>query len=158
MQEHAYPASNEPLIFSRIMVGILDDDVIEVQILYRLYHAGIPIKALDRDKVVQRAAARGSAPLRSARATRIARAASASRVARGHCWAGRVRHPKNVPPITPSRRMGSCFQQGGRSAIPCARATCQFVSFLKLQRRINSAVRIFAGIPVSFRRAHQTRP
>jgi hypothetical protein len=53
MQEHAYPASNEPLIFSRIMVGILDDDVIEVQILYRLYHAGIPIKALDRDKVAQ---------------------------------------------------------------------------------------------------------
>ena len=26
-----------------------------------------------------------------------------------------------------------CFQQGGRSAIPCALATCQFVSFLKLR-------------------------
>src|SRR5712691_5920027 len=57
MQEHAYPASNEPLILSRTMVGILDDDVIEVQILYRLYHAGILIKVLDLDKVVQRAAA-----------------------------------------------------------------------------------------------------
>jgi hypothetical protein len=54
MQEHAYPASNEPLIFSKIMVGILDDDVIEVRILYRLYHAGILIKVLDLDKVVQR--------------------------------------------------------------------------------------------------------
>ena len=86
MQEHAYPASNEPLIFSRIMVGILDDDVIEVQILYRLYHTGILIKVLDRDKVVQRPS-RGSAPLRSARVTRIARAvcASASRIALGHC-------------------------------------------------------------------------
>jgi hypothetical protein len=103
MQEHAYPASNEPLIFSRIMVGILDDDVIEVQILYRLYHAGIPIKALDRDKVVQRAAARGSAPLRSARATRIARAASASRVARGHCWAGHVRPFRSGVHIKPGR-------------------------------------------------------
>jgi hypothetical protein len=57
MQEHAYPASNEPLIFSKIMVGILDDDVIEVRILYRLYHTGILIKVLDRDKIVQRAAA-----------------------------------------------------------------------------------------------------
>jgi len=57
MQEHAYPASNEPLILSRNMVGILDDDVIEVQILYRLYHTGILIKVLDLDKVVQRAAA-----------------------------------------------------------------------------------------------------
>ena len=57
MQEHAYPASNEPLIFSRIMVGILDDDVIEVQILYRLYYTGILIKVLDRDKVARRAAA-----------------------------------------------------------------------------------------------------
>ena len=109
MQEHAYPASNEPLIFSKIMVGILDDDVIEVRILYRLYHTGILIKVLDRDKVVRRAAARGSAPLRSARVTRIARAASASRIALGHCWAGHVRHPKNVPPITPSRRMGRMF-------------------------------------------------
>ena len=96
MQEHAYPASNEPLIFSKIMVGILDDDVIEVRILYRLYHTGILIKVLDRDKVVQRAAARGSAPLRSARATRIARAALLSAIA-----AGRARPPNNVPPITP---------------------------------------------------------
>jgi hypothetical protein len=57
MQEHAYPASNEPPIFSKIMVGILDDDVIEVRILYRLYHTGILIKVLDRGKVAQRAAA-----------------------------------------------------------------------------------------------------
>jgi hypothetical protein len=98
MQEHAYPASNEPLIFSRIMVGILDDDVIEVQILYRLYHTGIPIKVLDRDKVVRRAAAFD--PRRCAE-----RVPHASRVPRRrtallsvHCWAGRARHPNNVPP------------------------------------------------------------
>jgi hypothetical protein len=104
MQERAYPASNEPLIFSKIMVGILDDDVVEVQIPYRLYHTGILIKVLDLDKVVQRAAAVDPAvPLRNASTTRIACSvcASASRIALGHCRAGRVRHPKNAPPITP---------------------------------------------------------
>jgi hypothetical protein len=38
MQEHAYPASHEPLIFLTMMTGILDDDAIEPQILRRLYH------------------------------------------------------------------------------------------------------------------------
>jgi hypothetical protein len=82
----------------------LDDDVIEVQILHRLYQTGILIKVLDLDNVVQRAAAVDPAvPLRNARTTRIARAvwASASRIALGHCRAGRVRHPKNARPITP---------------------------------------------------------
>jgi hypothetical protein len=82
----------------------LDDDVIEVQILHRLYQTGILIKVLDLDNVVQRAAAVDPAvPLRNARTTRIARAvcASASRIALGHCRAGRARHPKNAPPSTP---------------------------------------------------------
>jgi hypothetical protein len=97
MQEHAYPASNEPLILSRIMVGILDDDVVEVQILYRLYHTGILIKVLDLDKVVQRAAAFD--PRRC-----VAHAPHASRVplpprraALLSAIAGpAARHPKNV--------------------------------------------------------------
>jgi len=75
-----------------------------VQILHRLYQTGILIKVLDLDNVVQRASALNPAvPLRNVRTTRIARAvcASASRIALGHCRAGRVRHPKNAPPITP---------------------------------------------------------
>jgi len=75
-----------------------------VQILHRLYETGILIKVLDLDNVVQRAAAVDPAvPLRNAGTTRIARAVctSASRIALGHCRAGRVRHPKNAPPITP---------------------------------------------------------
>ena len=75
-----------------------------MQILHRLYQTGILIKVLDLDNVVQRAAAVDPAvPLRNVRATRIARAvcASASGIALGYCRAGRVRHPKNAPPITP---------------------------------------------------------
>jgi hypothetical protein len=105
MQEHAYPASNQPLIFSRIMVGILDDDVIEVRILYRLHHTGIPIKVLDVDKVVQRAAAVD--PCRC-----VAHVPHASRVPRrrlGHCWANRARHPRHLPQFTPSQRTGRMF-------------------------------------------------
>jgi hypothetical protein len=54
MQEHAYPAGHEPLIFSTMMVGITDDDAIEVQILHRLYHTAIPIDVHDLDKVALR--------------------------------------------------------------------------------------------------------
>jgi hypothetical protein len=36
MQEHAHPASHEPLIFLTMVAGILDDDAIEPQILHRL--------------------------------------------------------------------------------------------------------------------------
>jgi hypothetical protein len=99
MQEHAYPASNEPLIFSKIMVGILDDDVIEVRILYRLYHTGILIKVLDRGKVAPARRGRGSAPLRSARVTRIARAASASasRMLSAHCCRPRAASEQRPP-------------------------------------------------------------
>jgi hypothetical protein len=49
MQGHAYPARNEPLIFSTMMVGMLDDDVIEVPILHRLYHTAMVI---DSDRSV----------------------------------------------------------------------------------------------------------
>jgi hypothetical protein len=98
MQEHAYPASNEPLIFSKIMVGILDDDVIEVRILYRLYHTGILIKVLDRGKVAQRAAAfdprrcAAHVPHASRVPHRRRRAACSRPIA-----AGRARHPNNAP-------------------------------------------------------------
>jgi hypothetical protein len=43
MQGHAYPARNKPLIFSPMMVGMLDDDVIEVPILHRLHHTAMVI-------------------------------------------------------------------------------------------------------------------
>jgi hypothetical protein len=43
MQGHAYPAMNEPQIFSTMRGGILDDDVIEVPILHRLYHTATVI-------------------------------------------------------------------------------------------------------------------
>jgi hypothetical protein len=43
MQGHAYPARNEPLIFPTMVVGILDDDVIEVPILHRPYHTATVI-------------------------------------------------------------------------------------------------------------------
>jgi hypothetical protein len=97
MQERAYPASNEPLIFSKIMVGILDDDVIEVRILYRLYHTGILIKVLDRDKVVQRAAAFDPrhCTARTPHASRVPRRRTA--LLSAHCWAGRMASEERPP-------------------------------------------------------------
>jgi len=41
MQEHAYPAGHEPLIFLTMKAGILDDDAIEPQILPHPYHTMI---------------------------------------------------------------------------------------------------------------------
>jgi hypothetical protein len=102
MQERAYPASNEPLIFSKTMVGILNDDVIEVQILQRLYHTGILRKELDLDNRRSARRSRGSGrsvaqyPHHTHRACRLRVG-----IALGHCRAGRVRHPKNAPPIAP---------------------------------------------------------
>jgi hypothetical protein len=43
MQGYAYPAWNEPPTFSTTMVGILDDDAIEVPILHRPYHTATMI-------------------------------------------------------------------------------------------------------------------
>ena len=156
MQEHAYPASNEPLIFSKTMVGILDDDVIEVRILYRLYHTGTLIKVLDRGKVAQRVFDPGRCAAHVPHASRVPllrrRAALLSAIT-----GPAARGIRRTCPQSRHHDVGKeCFQQGGRSAILCALVTCQFVSFIKLQRRINSAVRILAGIPISFRRAHQT--
>jgi hypothetical protein len=55
MQGLAYPARNKPLIFSPMMVGMLDDDVIEVPILHRLYHTAMVI---DSDLAIAQRASR----------------------------------------------------------------------------------------------------
>jgi hypothetical protein len=69
MQEHDYPARHEPLIFSTMMPGILDDDAIEVRMLHCLYHTAIRIDVHDLDKAARRTT-------RTACNTRIARISS----------------------------------------------------------------------------------
>ena len=70
MQEHGYPASHEPLIFSTGMAGIPDDDAIEVEILHPLCHTEIPIDVHDLDKVAPRIVAVGASETSPAAAAR----------------------------------------------------------------------------------------
>jgi hypothetical protein len=55
MQGHAYPARNEPPIFSTMMVGMLDHEVVEVPILHRLCHTAMVI---DSDRAAAQRACR----------------------------------------------------------------------------------------------------
>src|ERR1700681_4062991 len=99
MQGHAYPARNEPLIFSSVMDGMLDDDVIEVPILHRLCHAAAAQRTFRTHRVCTDDHQQRAAMSSWIKNTAVSRSATRVRVRKPPCdvW-GRRRQTNHPAP------------------------------------------------------------